>query len=207
MASSLVEPLRSWLDARAEGGHASAPNPWQARLERAARRMLSDLDDPTNRTTSVDRYLHAAATGRLLRFEPKGETRLQLEGLVDLSSADVQAMQTRLEARLQAVLGPLTKGQPPESVMQAWRAECRPDLAEAERYCKSLRRATADPSGRRSSGDRPSRQAAREPTSHRLLTARESSSHSPSTTSWGAAFPWCSNRSSTMGRHGFAHIS
>ncbi len=135
MASPLFEPLRTWLGACAEGGHASAPNTWLARLERAARRMLSDLDDPTNRTTSVDRYLHAAATGRLLRFEPKGETRLQLEGLVDLSSASVRAMQSRIEARLQAVLGPLTQGQPPESVMQAWRAECQPDLAEAERYC------------------------------------------------------------------------
>jgi lipopolysaccharide biosynthesis glycosyltransferase len=135
MAGSLVEPLRAWLGPHPQGAHAPATDPWRARLERAARRLLGDLDETTDRTTSVERYLHVLATGRRLKFDPKGEDRLRLEGLVDLSANDAQVMRTRLETRLHAVLGPITSSQPPETVAQAWRAACQADLAEADRYC------------------------------------------------------------------------
>ncbi|MGH8241974.1 MAG: hypothetical protein ACRETY_01340, partial [Steroidobacteraceae bacterium] len=136
MSGSLIEPLRAWLTARPTGRpRPSASESWPARLEGAAGQLLAALDDAADRTTSVDRHLQALACGRTLRFEPKGETRLQLEGIVGLTATGARAMSARFEARLEAVLGPIIANQPPQSVFNAWREACKTDLHEADRHC------------------------------------------------------------------------
>ena len=147
LALDLVEPLRAWLGEPGAGARDSTPHPWELRLERAARNFLSFVDKPPAATSHAGDYVLGLATSRRLELRSKPEARLHLEGFIDMSHADVEALRDRIQARLNPVLGAFRAGCSAAEIAASWSTTCEADLLAADRYCESYEDVGSGPVG------------------------------------------------------------
>ena len=79
-------------------------------------------------------YLPCTSMGLDVDFRPKNPSDVRFEGLLRFGPGEFQAMRTKIEDRLEQILGAIFAGKSRDEVMALWRELAEPDVAFADEY-------------------------------------------------------------------------